>query len=275
MQFFQLDVFAQLPYTGNPLAVFPDAADLSAAQMQAIAREMNLSESTFVTRASGSEYDVRIFTPAAELPFAGHPTIGTAWLLSHLGLIEGDELTQHSPAGATPLRKEGEDIWFERTGSVGRDMDDVEELAVPLQLDPGALSIEWDRAVLRPAVTDIGIAQLMVPIADVELLRGMSAPPPLGREGSMGAYCFARSGNEIRARGFFADVGIPEDPATGSAAAGLGLYLGERVGEMETVVVQGVEIGRTSHMRMRAQPGRVAIGGASRLVLDGSLKALP
>src|SRR5215212_6633987 len=86
VDFVQVDVFADRAFEGNPLAVFPQARALTATQMQSIAREMNLSETSFVTASSGDSYDVRIFTPQEELSFAGHPTIGTAWVLSDLGM---------------------------------------------------------------------------------------------------------------------------------------------------------------------------------------------
>src|SRR4051812_18437050 len=101
MDFVQVDVFAEGPFKGNPLAVFPDAGELSVEQMQAIAREMNLSETTFVTAIARESYDVRIFTPQEELPFAGHPTIGTTWVLKDLGFVGGENVRQRSPVGET------------------------------------------------------------------------------------------------------------------------------------------------------------------------------
>jgi trans-2,3-dihydro-3-hydroxyanthranilate isomerase len=276
MEFFQLDVFADEAYLGNPLAVFPDASSLSAEQMQAIAREMNLSESVFVTGRSGSEYEARIFTPAEELPFAGHPTIGCAWLLLELGAISGDRVTQHTAAGATPLTRVAGDLWFERTGSIGDpDEIDAERVAEALKLTAHDLSLTWDEAGLRPAIADAGVSQLMVPIGDLPTLRNLTSPPPFGDERFMGCYCFTRDGSDIRARGFFQEVGVVEDPATGSAAAGLGLYLDRFVGPVDATIIQGAEIGRRSTIRMRAANGKVSIGGAARLVLKGELQALP
>ena len=107
--FYQLDVFTRTPLAGNALAVFPDARGLSAGTMQALAREMNLSETTFVTASAGATRQVRFFTPAAEIPLAGHPTIGTWWLLAERKLIDVPEngdvtVTQETGAGILPVR---------------------------------------------------------------------------------------------------------------------------------------------------------------------------
>ena len=274
MDFFQLDVFARTAYQGNPLAVFPEASGLSAEQMQAIAREMNLSETTFVTRADGDEYDVRIFTPLAELPFAGHPTVGTGWLLLYLGVLDGDTITQHSPAGGTPLEVRGNELWFERPGTIAADEPDIAAIASALGLDEDDVGYDWDGTRLQPAAADAGVSQLMVPVRDAGAL-GRAAPPwDLPTDSYMGAYCFTRVDTGIRARGFFPGVGVPEDPATGSAAAGLGLFLGNRVGDVDTLVTQGVEMGRASYIGLEARNGTASIGGSSRLVLKGKLELL-
>lgn len=99
VRYLVVDVFAREPLAGNALAVFPDAGSVAPVRMQRVAREMNLSEKTFITRVDADAYDVRIFTPAEELPFAGHPTLGTAWTLRHLGILPGDTVTQRSAAG--------------------------------------------------------------------------------------------------------------------------------------------------------------------------------
>jgi trans-2,3-dihydro-3-hydroxyanthranilate isomerase len=286
MEFLQLDVFADSPYQGNPLAVVLDAADLSTAQMQAIAREMNLSETSFVMDAKDEAYTVRIFTPAAELPFAGHPTIGTAWALKHLGLVEGDELRQYSGAGLTMVRDRDGSLWFERSGEASADIDERDpevnrRAARALGLDEGQIGLEAREigrsGRLRIAWSDAGVRQLMVPLQNMEALRSAF---PLGRfdfgEEELGVYCFTAAGaGKIAARGFFPGAGISEDPATGSAAAALGIYLAARAGDINFEIAQGVEIGRPSRIYVEARKDGVEVGGRSELVLRGTLDVLP
>src|SRR5690349_3735712 len=112
-----VDVFARHALAGNGLAVFPDPGTVDPERMQRIAREMNLSETTFVTAIREGGYDVRIFTPSEELPFAGHPTLGTAWTLKHIGALSGDRVVQRSDAGETPVTFDGRHVWLERGGS--------------------------------------------------------------------------------------------------------------------------------------------------------------
>ena len=275
VEFIQVDVFALAPYSGNPLAVFPDAGKLTDRQMQMVAREMNLSESIFVTAIRDGSYDVRIFTPYQELPFAGHPTVGCAWLLAELGLVQGDEVVQHSGAGATSIKRSGTEFWFDRRGEVREPEEEIAGVARALGARPEDLTIEWDGVELLPAVSDAGLPQLMVPVRDLEVLEGLVVPASFGLDQISGAYCFTRTEEGIRARGLFPGVGVPEDPATGSAAAALGLYLDRHTGAIETTIVQGVEIGRPSVIRMRASDGIVSIGGSCRRVLKGLIEALP
>ena len=277
MDFLQIDVFADRPFGGNPLAVFPEAASLGTEQMQAIAREMNLSETSFVTGIHADSYDVRIFTPAMELAFAGHPTIGTAWVLRQLGHLEGETVTQRSLAGETPVTSEGDELWFVRPGKSEPDREDTQEIAAAFGLEPGDVGFDWDGSVLAPAFADAGVSQLMLPVRDVAAL-GRAAPnnDRLNDLGCAGAYCFTAAGpGQLRSRGFFPGFGVPEDPATGSAAAALGIYLGDRVGALEVSIAQGVEMGRPSRIELRAEPGHASIGGSSHLVMKGRLEALP
>ena len=286
MRFLQVDVFADQAYRGNALAVFLDAGQLSAGQMQEIAREMNLSESVFITGASDDSYDVRIFTPGTELPFAGHPTLGAAWALRHLGLVTGDELVQTSPAGETPVRFEDDHVFFTRTGRADADLDqrrlDVHaELARALSLRETEICLDATglgrSGTLRPATADAGITQLFVPVRDVTALGRVSVRPDLlASIDSFGVYCFtAEAPGRIRARGLFPGAGISEDPATGSAAAGLGLLLADRLGEIDFEILQGVELGRPSVLRVKAGPGTVQVSGRCHLISEGRLSALP
>lgn len=270
--------------TGNPLAVFPRAESLGSSQMQAIAQSFNLSETTFVTAHRDDLYDVRIFTPAEELAFAGHPTIGTAWVLNELGLTSGDTLTQRSSVGSTRVWSVAGRWWFERPG---RAFDDLQktDLGVParlaraLGLQEQAIGLEARElgrpGRLAPAVADAGFGHLMVPLRDTAALGRISVRADLLGAISDGVYCYTASApGRIRARGFFPGVGIAEDPATGSAAAELGILLADRLGAVEFEVDQGVEMNRPARISVRAEPGRVEVGGACAAISKGSLAQL-
>lgn len=287
MDFWQIDVFAESAFRGNALAVFPDAAGLSDDQMQAIASEMNLSETSFVTGVTPVGYSVRIFTPRSELPFAGHPTIGTAWVLRELGRTEGTEIEQTSPAGPTKVTFSDGKVWFERSGEVSEDLRSKtpqinERLAKALSIEAAAIGLEpreLGRSVdrLEAARTDIGIEQVMVPLRDAEALARCRPVAALLEElGMPGVYCFTAVGaGRLQARGFYPGLGIAEDPATGSAAAGLGVYLADRTGALEAEVAQGVEMGRPSRIYLRASGNSVQIGGTCERVVEGKLLSLP
>jgi trans-2,3-dihydro-3-hydroxyanthranilate isomerase len=285
MRFVQVDVFADSAFRGNPLAVFPDASELTTEQMQAIASEMNLSETTFVSSHTRDFYEMRIFTPTEELDFAGHPTLGTAWVLRRLGLLEVDEVIQRSRAGDTRVRL-GDRAWFVRAGSTEPDEDDAHPdysvwLARGLGLQDGEVGMETRElgrsGHLRPAFADAGLRHLMVPLRDLESLgRARPHPESLPDVSPGGFYCFtAIQAGRIRARGFFPGVGVDEDPATGSAAADLGLYLADRVGPIDIEIVQGVEMGRLSRLHVRARPGAVEVGGTCHHVFDATLTEPP
>lgn len=285
MEFLQVDVFTDTPYEGNPLAVFADAPGLSTTQMKSIAREMNLSETTFVTESDGDSYSVRIFTPEIELPFAGHPTLGTAWTLLHLGKLHGEEFIQRSSAGETRVFKQGDELWFERPGSVGddldqRDPDSTRRLGRALGLEIGQVGMEVRElgrsGFLRPARASSGVETVMVPLKDAAALTGCFPRDHLLEEFGDGVYCFtAIQAGRVRARGFFPGAGISEDPATGSAAASLGLYLADRIGAIDFELFQGAEAGRPSFMRIKAKRGSVQVAGRCSLVVRGQLERLP
>ena len=286
MRFVQVDVFADSVFRGNPLAIFPDASELTTAQMQAIASEMNLSETTFVTSHTGDFYEVRIFTPTEELDFAGHPTLGTAWVLRKLGHLEADEVIQRSHAGDTRVRLGSEHSWFVRAGSAEPDEDDARPdysvwLARGLGLTDHEVGLEARElgrsGHLRPAFADAGLRHLMVPLRDLDSLgRARPHPESLPDVSPGGFYCFtAVQAGRLRTRGFFPGVGVDEDPATGSAAADLGLYLADRVGPIDIEIVQGVEMGRLSRLHVRGRPGAVEVGGACHHVFDATLTELP
>ena len=288
MEFLVVSVFhAGDPFRGgNPLAVFPDAGELEAGQMQAIAQTFNLSESAFVTGGDAGSYDVRIFTPVDELPFAGHPTLGTTWTLRHLGRLKGDAVVQRSPAGETEVTVEGDLLWFRRTGTAHPDLEQTDErahlkVARALGLEERDVSLEayelGRHGLLRPAVSDAGLHPLVVPLRNVDALgRAQVDRRLLAELNDFGAYCFtAVAAGRVRARGLWPAVGVDEDPATGSAAASLGVYLADRLGDIELRVEQGIEMGRPSRLEVSATTSGVRVGGRCDLLSTGTLERLP
>ena len=286
MDFLQVDVFAEKPYQGNALAVFPDGGSLTREQMQSIAREMNLSETTFVTGVTKDSYEVRIFTPTNELPFAGHPTIGTAWVLRYMGLLSADQAIQRSQGGETSLTASGDTWSFRRQGATEPDLHEtspefVGKIARALGLDHPDIGLEAREmgrpGRLMPAYADAGLRQLLVPLADTKSL-GKAQPNAalLSDLDPFGAYCYTATGaGTLQARGFWPGLGITEDPATGSAAGALGLYLSQRLGDVQVKVRQGLEMGRPSLIHVTADRQEVSVGGGCRLVLRGRLEELP
>jgi trans-2,3-dihydro-3-hydroxyanthranilate isomerase len=274
------DVFTDRPYGGNPLAVFPDAAGLSTAQMQAIAREMNLSETTFVTPGSGpGRFAMRIFTPGRELPFAGHPIVGTCIALKSLGRIPGDEVTLEIGVGPVRVEVGAASATFFRDGAP-----DIAPVAVPDAEIAAALGVP----ALAGAAFEggYGTSFLYAPLPDraavaaaalrLDLWRAM-AP----RLSAHAVYLYALTGaGRVHARLFAPGMGVTEDPATGSAAAGLAGSLPGPEGTQAIAITQGVEMGRPSLIQATATRASgivtgISIGGGTVVVAEGRLLRLP
>lgn len=285
--FRQVDVFTDRALDGNPLAVFPDAAGLSDVEMQALARETNLSETTFVLpvsaagRTAGADYRVRIFTPGEELPFAGHPSLGTAWVLAGLGrlALSGSVVTvrQEVGVGVLPLAlaladgRVGEITLTTPAPRVLKELtaDEAADLARALGLDSSVLGWPAAVGVALPAVIWCGLPTLVVPVAQRAPLAALDARVALtmaevvARHG-VDTVALVAPGSSGAAAG--ADVhvrvlcdprtGIVEDPATGSAAAPIAVALGRlarrRNATERTVIEQGVEMGRPSRLTAEA-----------------------
>jgi trans-2,3-dihydro-3-hydroxyanthranilate isomerase len=239
--------------SGNPLCVFEDGRGLPPTRMQALARQFNLSETTFVLppERTGATARVRIFTPDLEMPFAGHPTLGTAQVVRALAGT-GARVVLEMASGLVEVRAEG-DHWTlraPRAPATRVPEAGLDDLAAMVGLPPGSVA--------RPLWVDTGVEQLLLPlrtIADVRAAR--PDPGRLDRDGrSSGgetmAYVFAELGpEEIEARGFFLEHGaVVEDPATGSACANLGGYLVATGGPLPArwVVWQGSRTGRPSRL---------------------------
>ena len=277
LRYVVVDVFTDRPLTGNQLAVFTDARGLDAETMQALAREINYSESTFVLPAEeGGHAKMRIFTPAQELPFAGHPTLGTAFVLA--GPLQLVEIRLETAAGIVPVRLEREEnrIVF---GRMQQPLPTV-RLYEPADDLLGALGLEESE--LPVEVYDNGVQHVYVALAsedDVAALR--PDPNRLAKlDGVVGVNCFAGSGSRWKTRMFPPTGGVAEDPATGSAAGPLALHLARhgRIGFGDEIEIsQGAEIGRPSTLfaRVEGTPDRVElveVGGSAVTVARGEFR---
>ena len=223
-----VNVFAETPLGGNPLCVFEDARGLDDATMQALALQFNLSETTFVLPSSQASARVRIFTPTFEMPFAGHPTLGTAHVVRSLG-GGGDRVTLEMKAGVIPVEAQG-DVWTLQANAPThrRPTASRAELAA-------LLGLREEDVLADPLWVDTGSEQLLIPLASVEAVdRAAPDAALLQRHGSNAtramAYVFAQEGaaadRRIRARFFFPKhAAVLEDPGTGSACANLGGWL--------------------------------------------------
>jgi len=287
---FIVDVFAEEKYAGNQLAVVLHDGELADATMQRIARETNFSETTFVRRLQRADgaWDVRIFTPVAEVPFAGHPTLGTAWVLRHCVAPERPPVvTLQLAVGPTPVRfvddERGDLGWLTAPYPDFGRVFALDPFADLLGLAPADIATEF------PVIeVSRGISFTFVPIATVaalgrarfrsdryETLQHMNFPACL--------FLFCRDvdgvDNELRARMFATPFGIVEDPATGSANAFLAAYLLRYVERdaqaIARSVAQGIEMGRPSLLRLAAErrgdEARVEVGGRVFLSVRGEL----
>ena len=269
-----VDVFTDTPLAGNQLAVFTDARDLDPLTMQALAKEMNFSETVFVLppRPKDADVRIRIFTPGTELPFAGHPVLGTAFVLG--GPLQKIVLRLDTDAGVVPveLEREGAEIvfgWMEQPIFTWKLVERTDQLFAALGVSGSGLPVEE---------YDLGPSHLFVELDSPEEVAALSPDfGALGRVTTAGANCFARDGAGWKTRAFFTDIGVSEDPATGSAAGPLAVHLARhgriQFGE-EIEISQGVELGRPSKLFARAEGSperieRVLVGGSAKIVARG------
>lgn len=259
-----LNVFAESTLGGNPLAVFEDGRDLDAATMQALARQFNLSETTFILPSAVADARVRIFTPDFEMPFAGHPTLGTAQVVRELR-ARGDAVTLEMGAGLIPVSADG-DRWSlranpPRTRPAAASRADIAD----------ALGLDAKDIVADPLWVDTGSEQLVVPLVDTDAVaRCRPNGALLDRHCHNGtramAYVWARNAeNEATVRFFFPKQGAPcEDPGTGSACANLGGWLlaNGHAGQLHWTLHQGAQIGRPCTLSLRLDAdGAIHVGG--------------
>jgi trans-2,3-dihydro-3-hydroxyanthranilate isomerase len=302
-RFVQVDVFTNEVFGGNPLAVFPEAEGLTSGEMQQLAREMNLSETTFVLPAEdpSADFKVRIFAPNAEMPFAGHPVVGTHWVLAHLGRVGLKEpvtvVRFELGVGVLPAELEVAGGRVERVVMTSDQpvfldvLQDLTELSSGLGLPEEAIT----ETGLPVQVVSTGIPSLMVPIRSLAEVQALDAArlnvAALARAcENLATYTvlvFALETVDPEAtahvRMFAPMVGVPEDPATGSANGTLGAYLVSHravpveEGTNHFVSEQGAEMGRPSivHILMDTSRGeitRVRVAGSVVPVLEGVVR---
>lgn len=268
-----VDVFTNRAFGGNPLAVFPDAGELPDALMQAIAKELNLSETTFVTPAPDAQHDfrVRIFTPASELPMAGHPTVGTAYVLTLEGMIEraasATKINFEEGVGTIPVTvnfKDGTPDWIEMQQPLptfGPRITDVVAVAEMLSLDEEAITATG----LPVEVVSCGVPFLYVPLKNLEAIRSIRFRLDVWEKALRDAgvppevFVFTEEvetpGSRVHSRMFAPAIGIGEDPATGAASGPLGCYLVRHEvvraePRVEFISEQGIEMGRPSFIKI-------------------------
>jgi trans-2,3-dihydro-3-hydroxyanthranilate isomerase len=263
------DVFTDVPLAGNQLAVFTDARAIPEHMLQPLAREMNLSETVFVyPKEADGHVKIRIFTPNTELQFAGHPTLGTAFVLgAPLQLVE---IRIETGAGTVPvlLEREGARIVFGRMQQPYPTVTPVEEAAELL----AALGVDSQ---LPVEVYDNGIRHAFVMLASEEEVAALAPDAGALSRFGFGVSCFAGSGTSWKTRMFAPADGIVEDAATGSAAGPLALHLvrhGLVPRGQELTISQGAEIGRPSTLYASADDQRVEVGGAAVVVARGEFR---
>jgi trans-2,3-dihydro-3-hydroxyanthranilate isomerase len=284
LTFYIVDVFAEEKYAGNQLAVVRGGAGFPDERLQKIALEMNYSETTFVLSEEATEggYDVRIFTPGDEVPFAGHPTLGTAYVIQH-EMLAGPvaRITLKLKAGEIPVTF-GEVLWMRQLPPTFGAILDSATFARTLNLETADLG---DRSPVQEVST--GLPALIVPLRDLDALRRCEVDWELytkvaGPGKNLYVFCPESHDNgpgDLSARMFANDLGVPEDPATGSAAGCLAAYLLEHsyfgTDPVDVRVEQGYEIGRPSLLYLRAtrvgDEIRVDVGGKVQMVAKGEL----
>lgn len=269
--FDQVDVFSATPFGGNPVAVVHDADDLDDSTMAAFARWTNLSETTFLLRPTREEadYRLRIFTPSGELPFAGHPTLGScrAWL-DRGGVPRGENVIQECKAGLIPVRRDGNRLAFAappliRSGSV--DKADRRSLRAALGVEkPAVVDSAWiDNGpgwvgVLMRSAQDV--LDLRPDFAMLNHEVAVIGPYEPGGEADFEVRCFGP------------DMGVTEDPVTGSANAGLAMWLiGNKVAPKRYTVSQGTVLGRTGRVEIESIGDTIWVGGRTTPTISGVL----
>ena len=277
LPFKQIDVFTDVPFRGNPVAVVFDADDLTDEEMQRIANWTNLSETTFIRKSERADYFLRIFSIQCELPFAGHPTIGSAFAVREAGIVpqESTSFTQECKAGVIPIIPE----------------DDVLMAKVP---DPRFISVVKDADTLvsifgghklcdeTASVIDVGPVWMVTRLKNQKDLSDLCLNPDLltklsRQTGSVGINVYVISDDgEVHVRSFAPAVGVTEDPVCGSGNAAVAAHiracnLHEKIGSAYTAR-QGSALGRDGYVQVRIENDAIMIGGRALTVIEGEIR---
>jgi trans-2,3-dihydro-3-hydroxyanthranilate isomerase len=279
--FYQVDVFTDHIFGGNPLAVFTEGQKFKEEDLQKIAREMNLSETTFVYPSTKNEadFDVRIFTPTREIPFAGHPTLGSAYVLSKYGAMTENPLRLNFKAGIIPVSTKGDKCFMQHPPAqtlheLSPSKMIAEALGIPLSSLDGNLPIK---------VVTTGFPALFVPVNSLNIINRIAINTqtlnevlePLGIDM---IYPFCREtfnpDNTVHSRAFAPGLGIPEDPATGSVAGAMGAYWASHTNEvdMSMIIEQGYAMQRPSLIHVEVsnrEIQKISVGGQCQSVFIG------
>lgn len=274
MRFSQVDVFSSEPLRGNPVAVVHGADGLTDDQMAAFARWTNLSETTFLLQPTdaAADYRLRIFTPGDELPFAGHPTLGSAhaWIEAG-GVPRGVDLVQECGAGLVTIRRAPDErsvLSFQappltRSGAVSEE--DLAAIAVALRLSRGDLldtawidnGPGWVGVLLRDAQAVLDLRPDWASFGDLKI--GVVGPHPAGGPA------------DVEVRAFCPQYGVPEDPVTGSLNAGIGQWLAGTTLPTSYVAAQGTVLRRSGRVHVSLVDGEIWVGGETRTTVAGSV----
>lgn len=270
-----LDVFTNVPLAGNGLCVVHDADDLDDATMLAVARETRLSETTFVQTPTvdGADYRNRIYAMQGELPFAGHPSLGTAVAVARARGVSTARYVQQTHAGLQPIEVQLDGAsarasMLQGPATTGSEPDPARVLAA-VGLDAGDAHPEW-----RPQVVSTGAPQLVAPVRDGEALAravaGAALPALIEELGVICIYLAAVDGETARARSFFlGETGVLEDPATGSAVGPLLAYVAARCEVRALRVQQGAQIGRPSTLEASVEGEEIRVAGDVVVLAEG------
>ncbi|MBC8288191.1 MAG: PhzF family phenazine biosynthesis protein [Nitrospinae bacterium] len=279
--FYQVDVFTDHIFGGNPLAVFTSGENFEEEELQKVAREMNLSETTFVYPSSTDEadFDVRIFTPTREIPFAGHPTLGTAYVLRKYGAVTANPLRLNFKAGIISVWTEGDKSFMQHPpAQTLHELNRSEKIAEALGLPFTSLDEKFPIQVVST-----GFPALFVPVSSLSNINEIHINTQVLNEvlqplGIDMVYPFCREtrdpDNTVHVRAFAPGLGIPEDPATGSVAGAMGAYWASLSDEEEIsmVIEQGYAMQRPSLIYVEVlEAQKIRVGGQCQSVFTGCM----
>ena len=280
--FYQVDVFTDQIFGGNPLAVFTSAEKFEEEELQKVAREMNLSETTFVypSTAKDADFDVRIFTTVREIPFAGHPTLGTAYVLKKYCSVTADPLRLNLKVGIIPVWTRGNKNFMQHPpAQTLHELNKSEKIAEALGLHSTDLH---EKLPIR--VVSTGFPALLVPLKSLLIINSININSEILNEllGPLEIhmiYPFCKETldpkNEVHVRAFAPSLGIPEDPATGSVAGAMGAYWSSvnDEDEINMVIEQGHSMKRPSLINVEvSRTSKIRVGGQCQPVFTGIMK---